>query len=87
MANDKRKKIATVQEFETNLSRLVDRVVAGEEVIITRAGEPVAKLEPYSVEAKLRVPGRLRGKLVLFDEFDKADEEIEKLFHDTQESQ
>lgn len=48
-----------VYEAKTHLSRLLDRVEAGEEVVIARAGKPVAKLVPIPA-AQPRVPGRLR---------------------------
>jgi len=51
-----------MHEAKTDLSRLVVRALAGEEVIITRAGEPVARLVPIRKE---RVPGLARGKLHL----------------------
>jgi antitoxin (DNA-binding transcriptional repressor) of toxin-antitoxin stability system len=44
---------------ETNLSRLIDRVAAGEEIVIALAGRPVAKLVPLPA-AKPRRPGRLK---------------------------
>ena len=49
-----------VYDAKTHLSRLLDRVAAGEEVVIARAGKPVAKLVPMPQEPKRRVPGRLR---------------------------
>lgn len=59
-----------VHEAKTHLSRLLDRVVQGEEVVIARAGKPVAKLVPLRpVE---RVPGRLRGRLRIAEDFDAA---------------
>lgn len=59
-----------VHEAKTHLSRLLDRVAQGEEVVIARAGKPVAKLVPLRpIE---RVPGRLRGRLRLAEDFDAA---------------
>jgi prevent-host-death family protein len=51
-----------VYEAKTHLSRLLDRVEAGEEIVIARAGKPVARLVPLPVaaEAPARVPGRLK---------------------------
>jgi prevent-host-death family protein len=48
-----------VYEAKTHLSRLLDRVAAGEEVVIARAGKPVARLVPIPVQQP-RVPGRLK---------------------------
>lgn len=58
-----------VHEAKTNLSRLLRRVAAGEEVTITRGGEPVARLVP-ALERKQRVLGRDAGRLAIADDFD-----------------
>lgn len=62
-----------VLEAKTQLSRLLDRAEAGEEVIIARAGHPVARLVP--VEAAIapapRVLGALQGKGWISDDFDE----------------
>jgi len=47
-----------IYDAKTNLSRLIDRGAAGEEIVIARAGKPVAKLVPLP-KTKPRVPGRL----------------------------
>jgi prevent-host-death family protein len=60
--------IVNMQEARTHLSRLVDRAVAGEEIVITRAGKPVARIQP--VEDSPRRPGRgmLKGLVNLGDQ-------------------
>lgn len=62
----------TVNIFEakTNLSKLVERVENGEEVIIARAGKPVARLTRLEPEKKPIVFGLLKGKLHVADDFD-----------------
>lgn len=55
-----------MREAKSNLSRLVVRANAGEEVIITRAGKPVARLVPIRSE---RVPGLARGKIRIGADF------------------
>jgi prevent-host-death family protein len=58
----------SVHEAKTHLSRLIEKVLGGEEVVITRNREPVAVLGP--VRAKpLRRPGRLKGVVHLDDSF------------------
>jgi prevent-host-death family protein len=57
-----------VHEAKTQLSRLLDRVARGEEVIIARNGRPVAKLVP--LPAPSRRPGRLKGRLRIAKDFD-----------------
>lgn len=62
-------KSVNVHEAKTHLSRLLERVEAGEEIVIARAGRPVARLLPAGpVEA--RVPGSARGQVTIRDDFD-----------------
>ena len=59
-----------VHEAKTNLSSLLQRVEAGEEIIIARAGEPVAKLVSVTPQPKKpRVPGRWKGRIEINDSF------------------
>lgn len=51
----------TVHEAKTNLSKLIERAEAGEEVIIARGGTPVVRLIPLASEKAARQPGMLRG--------------------------
>jgi prevent-host-death family protein len=57
-----------IHQAKTHLSRLVDRVAAGEEILIARNGRPVAKLTP--ITAAPRKPGRLKGRLRVRRDFD-----------------
>lgn len=59
----------SIHEAKTNLSRLIAAAEAGEEVVITRRNEPVVTLVPASHTRKVRVPGRLAGKVKLTPEF------------------
>ena len=52
-----------IQEAKTHLSRLVERAAAGEEIIIAKAGKPMAKIVPYSPTRPGRVGGFLTGKI------------------------
>lgn len=58
-----------VLEAKTQLSRLLARVEQGEEIVIARDGKPVAILTP-AVKRLPRVPGRLKGKITIGDDFD-----------------
>jgi prevent-host-death family protein len=62
--------INTVTEAKAHLSELLDRVARGEEVILSRAGKPVAVLEPYHQASRPRQPGRLRGQIRIAPDFD-----------------
>ena len=63
-------------EAETQLSSLLDQVAAGENIIITKNGHPIAKLVPFKVP--IRKPGRLKGKIWISPDFDApmTEEEI-----------
>jgi len=58
-----------VHEAKTHLSRLLERVEAGEEIVITRRGEEVARLVPAARRGTLRL-GVDRGRFVVPDDFD-----------------
>jgi prevent-host-death family protein len=59
----------TIHVAKTNLSKLIEKAQAGEEVIISRADKPVARLIPFSSEQPRRQPGTLKGKVSLNDSF------------------
>ena len=61
----------SIREAKTHLSRLVEDVAAGEEIIIAKAGKPVAKLVPIEVELVPRQLGSMRGKIWAADDFDQ----------------
>lgn len=59
-----------IHEAKTHLSRLVEDVAAGEEVIIAKAGRPVARLVALEKPAGRRKLGILAGEMVIPDDFD-----------------
>lgn len=71
--------VYNVHAAKTQLSRLIERAVAGEEVIIARNNEPVVKLVPMKAPPA-RKRGALRGKLAVHDSFfdPLTDEELER---------
>ena len=71
-----------VHEAKTHFSQLLQRVEAGEEVTIARAGKPVAKLIAAGPSGGKRPMGMDRGKIWISDDFDAPDPEIEALFYD-----
>lgn len=73
--------IANVHQAKTQLSKLLAKVAAGEEVIIAKAGQPVAKLAPYQPNREPRKPGLWEGKVWIPDNFTDEDEEINKMFY------
>ena len=71
-----------IHEAKTHLSRLVDRAVAGEEIIIGRAGRPVARLVAYKPPVERRQLGRWKGLTWMAPDFDMTDEETLRLFEE-----
>ena len=65
-----------IHEAKTHLSRLVERVETGEEIVIARAGRPVARLIPYRAQTSARVPGAWRGLVRIAPDFDQTDDAI-----------
>ncbi len=59
-----------VHEAKTHFSKLLTRVQAGEEIIIAKAGRPIAKLIPIQAKSKPRKPGTAKGKLWIAPDFD-----------------
>ena len=73
-------KITNIHEAKTHLSRLLECVAQGEEIIIAKAGKPMAKLVPYTTASASRQPGYWRGKVQISDDFDELPEDIEAAF-------
>jgi prevent-host-death family protein len=72
--------VVTITEAKSQLSRLIERAGAGEEIVIRRGRKPVAKLTRYDEPVARRPMGDLKGKIWISDDFDEPDEEIERLF-------
>jgi prevent-host-death family protein len=69
-----------VYEAKTHLSQLLDRAAAGEEIIIARAGRPVARLVALADSPPRREPGGWRGKVRMAADFDDLPAEIDAAF-------
>ena len=72
--------ITNISEAKARLSALIEKVMAGQEVIIGKAGKPVAKLVRYERSEKPRKPGALKGKIKIRDDFDELPKDIAKAF-------
>ena len=68
--------VVGMYEAKTNFSKLVQRAAAGEEIVVSNAGKPVAKLVAYTLPAKPRVPGRLKGRITIHEGFDDIPQEF-----------
>ncbi|MBN1652597.1 MAG: type II toxin-antitoxin system prevent-host-death family antitoxin [Deltaproteobacteria bacterium] len=69
-------RITNISEAKAQLSALIERVIAGDVIIIGKAGKPVAKLVRYQRGDAARIPGALRGKIEIADDFDELPKEI-----------
>ncbi|MGH3086270.1 MAG: type II toxin-antitoxin system Phd/YefM family antitoxin [Rubrobacteraceae bacterium] len=74
-------KTVNVHEAKTHLSRLLERVSAGEEIIIAKSGKPVARLVPEKKRVKRRKPGGGIGRITIKESFyDPLPEDILRAF-------
>ena len=63
--------VFNIHDAKTHFSKLLERVLNGEEVVIAKAGKPVARILPYGLDDHSpRVPGIDRGKLIIMPDFD-----------------
>ena len=61
--------VFNIHDAKTNLSRIVDDVAAGAEVIIAKAGKPMARLVPIDIPVRSKKLGLLKGKIKVADDF------------------
>ena len=73
-------KVTNIHQAKTQLSQLIKQVRQGEEIIIGKAGKPVAKLVPYEPTAEPRRGGQWRGRIRIADDFDELPEELAAAF-------
>ncbi len=62
--------VINIHAAKTNLSRLVDQAAAGEEIVIARAGKPVARLVSLESKPPKRILGLYKGQLKITQDFD-----------------
>ena len=72
--------MTNISEAKAQLSALIERVMAGQEVIIGKAGKPVAKLVRYEPTEVPRKPGALKGKITIADDFDDLPDDVAEAF-------
>jgi prevent-host-death family protein len=77
-------KTVGIGEAKTNLSQLVRRAEAGEEIVVRRGREPVARIVPLKKPGGVRGFGSMKGeiRMVSDEEMKKVDKEIERLIND-----
>lgn len=70
-----------IHEAKTHLSRLIEEVEAGEDVIIARNGKPVARLMPVQKARSPRTPGGWEGQVRIADDFDETSGDLTDTFY------
>jgi prevent-host-death family protein len=74
--------IANISEAKASLSKLIERVQQGEEVIIGKAGKPIAKLVPFEMDTRPRVlGGSWEGKVEMAEDFDELPDAMLEAFY------
>jgi prevent-host-death family protein len=73
--------VVNMHEAKTNLSRLVERAAAGEDIVIARNGIPVVRLVPAREANAQRRTGGFDGRIWIADDFDAEDAEISAMFY------
>jgi prevent-host-death family protein len=68
--------ISTISEAKASLSELIDKASKGQEIILCRAGKPVAVLRAYRKADRPREPGALRGKVRIAPDFDELPDDL-----------
>jgi len=74
-----------MHEAKTNLSRLVERAAQGEEVVIAKAGRPVARLVAFDRSDEPRRPGAWAGRVWMADDFDELPPDLLAAFNGEEE--
>ena len=72
--------INTITEAKAHFSSLIEKVLAGEEIVIKKAGKPVAILTEYTGNKTKRRPGALKGKIHIADDFDELPADLAESF-------
>lgn len=72
--------ITNISQAKAQLSALIEKVSAGEEVVIGKAGKPVARLVKYETRHQPRQPGALKGKIRISKDFDRLPDDLAEAF-------
>jgi prevent-host-death family protein len=68
--------MTNIHQAKTHFSKLIERAAAGEEIVIGKAGKPVARLVPYKEAAPERKPGSMKGKIRIARDFDELPDDV-----------
>ncbi|RLE24896.1 MAG: type II toxin-antitoxin system prevent-host-death family antitoxin [Acidobacteria bacterium] len=72
--------MTNISEAKAQLSALIERVLAGEEIIIAKAGKPVVRLQKFDRPEGYRRPGALKGLIRIGEDFDELPEDLRGAF-------
>ena len=72
--------VRNISEAKAELSALIALVQQGDEVILAKAGKPVAKIVPYGGGARTRVPGSMKGEIWIAPDFDQLPDDMAEAF-------
>ena len=68
--------VVNIHDAKTQLSKLLEQVLAGEDVVIAKAGTPIARLIPYAAtKRRIAAPGAMAGQIWIADDFDASIDE------------
>lgn len=79
-------KIINIQNAKTHLSKLLEEAAMGEDVVIAKAGKPIARLVPFTKQEEPRKLGALAGQVVEAPGCWDPDPELEASFYDSGDS-
>ena len=71
---------ANIHEAKSQLSKLIERAMNGEEVIIAKAGQPMVRLVPIRDDDSPRVGGQWKGQIHMAEDFDTLPDDIAAAF-------
>lgn len=73
-------KIANIHDAKTQLSKLVEQALRGEEVVIARAGKPLVRLVPVAADVSSRIGGQWHGAVSIAEDFDTLPPDVAEAF-------
>jgi prevent-host-death family protein len=76
--------VRNISQAKAELSALVETVLKGDEVILEKAGKPVAKIVPYHGSSRPRTPGSMAGEIKIGRDFDRLPADIAEAFGKTE---
>ena len=76
--------VLNIHDAKTHLSELIRRALAGEEIVIGKAGDPMVTLVPFQAKATQRKGGQWRGRVFVAEDFDELPPEVASAFRGEQ---